>query len=74
MTEPERLLTSAEVAATLGVSPGTVYEWTVRGLLRPAEPLQRGRARRYPAGEVERMRQDMAWLTAMRGSPWRAKR
>ncbi len=65
MTEPECLLTPAEVAAALGVSKGTVYDWTARGLLRPAEPSQRG-TRRYPVSEVERMRQDRAWLAELR--------
>jgi len=44
-----RLLSSAELAARLGVAPKTVRKWKARGLIRPA--VERGRVVRWKADQ-----------------------
>jgi excisionase family DNA binding protein len=51
-----RLLTSAEVAKILGVTPGSVKRWTDLGLLRCVRTV--GRHRRFDPVEVDRFRKD----------------
>ncbi len=55
MTE-ERFLTAQEAAAELGISLTTLYAYASRGMLRseavPGDP----RARRYPLGDVQRLK------------------
>lgn len=62
-------LTAAEAAATLGVRLPTLYAYVSRGLLR-SEPGTGGRARGYPAADVEALRQ----RSAIRRDPPRAVR
>src|ERR1700724_3353294 len=52
-------LTAAEAAAALGVRLPTLYAYVSRGLLR-SEPVAGGRGRRYPAADVEALRQRSA--------------
>lgn len=63
------LLTAAEAAAALGVRLPTLYAYVSRGLLR-SEPGAGGRARGYPAADVEALRQ----RSAIRRDPPRAVR
>jgi len=62
-------LTAAEAAAALGVRLPTLYAYVSRGLLR-SEPGAGGRGRRYPAADVEALRQ----RSAIRRDPPRAVR
>lgn len=62
-------LTAAEAAAALGVRLPTLYAYVSRGLLR-SEPGAGGRGHRYPAADVEALRQ----RSAMRRDPPRAVR
>lgn len=62
-------LTAAEAAAALGVRLPTLYAYVSRGLLR-SEPVAGGRGRRYPAADVEALRQ----RSAIRRDPPRAVR
>src|SRR6202035_2035875 len=62
-------LTAAEAAAALGVRLPTLYAYVSRGLLR-SEPGAGGRARGYPAADVEALRQ----RSAIRRDPPRAVR
>jgi citrate synthase len=52
----DRFLTAQEAAAELGISLTTLYAYASRGMLRseavPGDP----RARRYPAGDVQRLK------------------
>ena len=52
----QKLLTSAEVARILGVTPGSVKRWADLGLLRCARKV--GRQPRFDPVEVERFRKD----------------
>jgi citrate synthase len=56
---PDLFLTAAEAAAALGVQRATLYAYVSRGLLRSEED-PRGRGRRYPAADVEALRQRAA--------------
>ncbi|HXO40714.1 MAG TPA: citrate synthase [Thermoanaerobaculia bacterium] len=62
-------LTATEAAAALGVRLPTLYPYVSRGLLR-SEPGAGGRARGYPAADVEALRQ----RSAIRRDPPRAVR
>lgn len=52
MTEPDRLLTPAEVAAMFAVNPKTVTRWANTGKLNAIRTL--GGHRRFRATEVRR--------------------
>jgi excisionase family DNA binding protein len=54
----QELLNVRETARRLGVSEATVRNWANRGLLR-AGRLPGSGFRRFDAGQVERMRQEM---------------
>src|SRR5688572_16175978 len=48
-------LTAREAARRLGVKLETLYAYASRGLLRSV-PAERGRGRRYPVSDVERLK------------------
>jgi citrate synthase len=52
----DRFLTAQEAAAELGISLTTLYAYASRGMLRSAAVPGDPRARRYPAGDVQRLK------------------
>jgi MerR HTH family regulatory protein len=58
MSEPEPLLTSAELARQLHVAVRTVQSWVEKGILTPTLVLPGG-ARRYRLSDVERQLREL---------------
>lgn len=64
-TPPWRLVSSRELAKTLGVSLQTLANWRVRGTGPQPQPLRRGTGNRifYKRSDV------LAWLSSQLGKP-----
>jgi len=59
-----KFLSIGAVAAEFGVTPQTIRDWEVKGLIRPVRFPGAGTRRRYTPEEIDRVKREIGLLPA----------